>query len=221
MTSIDQSQDRRRRLLTAARTLFAARPYEKVTTTEIAKRAGVAYGLIAHHFENKHGLYLAVMKEIGAELAAEQDAPLTGDTLEDQLREALGRHVRYIDQNAAGFTAMMRGGLGTDPEFRSMLETLRWVGAARILHRLGVPDPPPATLRSAMRAWVAYFDELMLDRIETQALDLGDLVELAAAALKSTVAATLELDPEIRVRSDVHQLLHSRPATGSRLPARS
>ena len=39
--------DRRRRLVDAARALFAERPYDQVTTTAIAKRAGVAYGLLA------------------------------------------------------------------------------------------------------------------------------------------------------------------------------
>ena len=56
--------DRRQLIIDAARKLFASRPYDQVTTSEIAKNAGVAYGLIAHHFENKRGLYLAVMNEI-------------------------------------------------------------------------------------------------------------------------------------------------------------
>jgi AcrR family transcriptional regulator len=209
MTTIDPSPDRRRLLITAARTLFSSRPYERVTTTEIAKQAGVAYGLIAHHFKNKHGLYLAVMNDISAELAAEHDAPLEGDTLAGQLRNALTRHVHYIDQNAAGFTAMMRGGLGTDDDFRSMLDALRWAGAARILRAIGVPDPPPATLRSAMRAWVAYFDELMLDRIEQDSLTVENLVELAATALQASLATTLELDPEIHLLPEVDQLLRA------------
>src|SRR4029078_12048742 len=40
---------RRRQLIDTARALFTTRPYDQVTTTEIAKSAGVAYGLIAHH----------------------------------------------------------------------------------------------------------------------------------------------------------------------------
>jgi AcrR family transcriptional regulator len=210
MTTIDPSPDRRRLLIAAARTLFSSRGYEKVTTAEIARQAGVAYGLIAHHFQNKHGLYLAVMNDVSAELAAEHDAPLDGDTLREQLRNALTRHVRYIDHNAAGFTAMMRGGLGTDPDFQSMLDTLRWMGAARILRGLGAPDPPPDTLRSAMRAWVAYFDQLLLDRIERHSLSVDDLVELAATALHATLTTVLDRDPSLLMLSDVDELLRAR-----------
>jgi len=57
---------RRRQLIDAARALFSQRPYDQVTTGEIAQKAGVAYGLIAHHFENKRGLYIAVMNEMPA-----------------------------------------------------------------------------------------------------------------------------------------------------------
>ena len=41
--------DRRQRLIDPARELFAKHAYDQVTTSEIAKNAGVAYGLIAHH----------------------------------------------------------------------------------------------------------------------------------------------------------------------------
>ncbi|MDT5106573.1 MAG: hypothetical protein QOI25_4086, partial [Mycobacterium sp.] len=86
--------DRRRQLIDTARTLFAQRPYDQVTTSEIAKKAGVAYGLIAHHFDNKRGLYLAVMNDIASEISAVQlSPPPAGANLADQLRHALRSHI--------------------------------------------------------------------------------------------------------------------------------
>ncbi len=183
-------------LVQAARKLFAERSYEKVTTAEIAKVAGVAYGLIAHHFENKRGLYLAVMREIAYELSANQELPPHGNTLHEQIRHALTNHVTYIDRNATGFIAIMRGGLGADPEMRTMIDELRWNGAQRILRHLGVTDPVPTLLRTTMRGWVGYFDEIVIDRLEYHDINVPTLVELAATNLVTSLRTAIHLDPQ-------------------------
>jgi AcrR family transcriptional regulator len=200
--------DRRQRIITAARQLFVEQSYEKVTTSEVARRAGVAYGLIAHHFENKRGLYLAVMAEITGELAGFQDDP-RGDTPDEQLRDALTRHVAYIDKHAKGFAALMRGGLGSDPELRAMIDQLRWNGAMRILRRLGVDEPVPPVLRSTMRGWVGYFDEIMLDRLEQRDLDATVLVELAAANLITALRTAIRIDPPTGIDPNVMAVLEA------------
>ncbi|GAA3548474.1 hypothetical protein GCM10022222_35100 [Amycolatopsis ultiminotia] len=186
--------DRRGRLIDAARLLFSERPYEKVTTTEIARTADVAYGLIAHHFDNKRGLYLAVMKQIAAEITANHQKPPRGDTPLEQLHSALVEHITYIDRHASGFLAIMRGGLGADPDLRKLVDETRWAGALRVLHATGVTNPP-ATLRAALRGWVGYLDELMVDRIENRDLAITTLADLAAAALTATLQKVTTLDP--------------------------
>jgi AcrR family transcriptional regulator len=180
--------DRRQLIIDAARKLFASRPYDQVTTSEIAKNAGVAYGLIAHHFENKRGLYLAVMNEIAAEISAVQmTPPPEGASLLDHLRHALRNHIAYIDSYADSFVALMRGALGADAEHQAAIDKLRWLGAERILLTLGISEPVPAELRTAMRGWVGYLDEMMIDRITHRDVDAEILVELATATLVATL----------------------------------
>lgn len=202
--------DRRQRLVDTARRLFAERSYEQVTTTEIAKAAGVAYGLIAHHFNNKHGLYLSVMREIAQEITANQEKQPRGETLSEQLRTALTDHISYIDQHADGFLAIMRGGLGADPDLRALVDDLRWAGAARILHGLGITDPRP-TLRAAMRGWVGYLDELMIDRIQHRDLSISTLVELAAANLTTTLRTATALDPHADIDDSILDAIDQAP----------
>src|SRR5260370_9729680 len=102
--------DRRQLIIDAARKLFASRPYDQVTTSEIAKNAEVAYGLIAHHFENKRGLYLAVMNEIAVEIAAVQLTPPPHDaSVVDPPRDALRNPIAYIRSNYATFVAALPG----------------------------------------------------------------------------------------------------------------
>jgi len=190
--------DRRQLIIDAARNLFASRPYDQVTTSQIATNAGVAYGLIAHHFENKRGLYLAVMNEIAVEIAAVQLVPPPEDaSLVDQLRHALRNHIAYIDTYSDSFVALLRGALGADPEHQAAIERLRWIGAQRILLALGIVEPVPATLRTAMHGWVGYLDEMMIDRITHRDVDAEALIELAAAALIATLHTAAEIDQSI------------------------
>ncbi|WP_319446130.1 MULTISPECIES: TetR/AcrR family transcriptional regulator [unclassified Mycobacterium] len=202
--------DRRQQLIDTARALFAQRPYDQVTTTEIAKKAGVAYGLIAHHFENKRGLYLAVMNDIAGEIAAVQLTPPPANAdLADQLRHALRSHISYIDDYAESFVALVRGQLGSDPAQQNTIDELRWLGAQRILLAVGITEPISPVLRTAMRGWVGYLDEMMIDRINTGDVDREVLVELAAATLAATLQSAQTLDPSIDLAPPITKALNT------------
>jgi AcrR family transcriptional regulator len=56
--------DRRRRILTAALKEFTSRGYEAASTNAIAEAAGVAKGLLFHHFGNKEALFVAVFDDV-------------------------------------------------------------------------------------------------------------------------------------------------------------
>ncbi|WP_166905296.1 TetR/AcrR family transcriptional regulator [Mycobacterium sp. DL440] len=195
--------DRRQLIVDAARKQFATRPYDQVTTAQVAKDAGVAYGLIAHHFVNKRGLYLAVMKEIAEEIAAAQTAAAPpGSSLADRLRHALRSHIAHIDSYSESFVALLRGALGADPEHQSAVEQLRWLGAQRILLALGIVDPIAPILRTAMHGWIGFLDEMMIDRITHRDVDIDTLADLAAATLAVTLRTTATLDPSITYTSE-------------------
>jgi AcrR family transcriptional regulator len=200
--------DRRQALIDSGRKLFTTRPYDQVTTSEIAQNAGVAYGLIAHHFENKRGLYQAVLNEIAVEIADRQLAPPPeGASLADQLRHALRNHIAYIDTYADSFVAFVRGNLGSDADQQSAIDNLRWMGAQRVLFALGIVEPLPAVLRTAMRGWVGYLDEMTVDRITHGDIDIDTLVELAVAALFTTLRTTALLESSVSFAPSIQQTL--------------
>ncbi|MGA5544317.1 TetR/AcrR family transcriptional regulator [Mycobacterium sp. NPDC051198] len=203
MNAQAKSADRRQLIIDAARRLFATKPYDQVTTAQVAKDAGVAYGLIAHHFDHKRGLYLAVMNEIAEEIAAVQTAAASSDaSLAEQLRHALRSHIAHIDSYSDSFVALLHGALGADPEHQSAVEHLRWLGAQRILSALGIAEPVAPTLRTAMHGWIGFLDEMMIDRITHRDVDIEILVDLAAAALAVTLRTATTLDPAITYTSE-------------------
>ncbi|HWE92052.1 MAG TPA: helix-turn-helix domain-containing protein [Pseudonocardiaceae bacterium] len=190
-----RAPDRRALLVRAATELFGERAYDEVTTTEIARRAGVAYGLIAHHFTNKRGLYLATVRAGADRLRAMREAPPSGDTRAEQLHDVIDRYIGFVDRDAALFLSVMRGGQGSDPEVAEIVDRLRWESTENLLGAFGVTAPLPPLLRATTRGWIGYLDELIIDHLRHRDVPRAHLVELAAAALVAALRTATDLDP--------------------------
>jgi AcrR family transcriptional regulator len=61
----------RQALIAAARELFAERGYHGVSVRDVTAHAGVTRGALAHHFEDKEALFLAVFDAVEQELLAQ------------------------------------------------------------------------------------------------------------------------------------------------------
>ena len=61
--------DKKEKILDAALELFANEGYNAVSTSKIAKKAGVSEGLIFRHFEHKKGLLHAIMLDTETRLS--------------------------------------------------------------------------------------------------------------------------------------------------------
>lgn len=65
------SQEKHTKIVNAAMEVFAKHPYKKASTAEIAKKAGIAKGLLFHYFENKRSLYF-YLYDIGIEIISNE-----------------------------------------------------------------------------------------------------------------------------------------------------
>jgi len=87
--------ERRQALLDAARAVFLEKGYANATIDEVVARAGGSKATVYSLFENKEGLFAALVAEAAEELSAlVQTFPLDG-RLEDSLRD-FGRHYLEI-----------------------------------------------------------------------------------------------------------------------------
>jgi len=78
--------DKRRLILQAAVRVFARQGYEASPVGDVAREAGVAYGLVYHYFGSKDAVLEAVFREQwGRLLAAVALAEETGETAPEQL----------------------------------------------------------------------------------------------------------------------------------------
>ncbi len=87
-------------LLEAAREVFAARGLEGARVDDIARKAGVNKQLVYHYFENKDGLYAAVLEHVYSEIRhREQELDLSRFPAEEAMRRLVEFSFDYLAQH--------------------------------------------------------------------------------------------------------------------------
>src|SRR5947209_12145313 len=133
---LDHDQ-RRRQILDCARRLFSERNYASVSTSEIAREAGVARGLLHHYFGTKRDLYLEVVKTMMRMPSNPLPLQAPGRALETVIGESVDRWLEMLERNRGTWLAAIGGqGLGRDPEVEAILEQAREQAADRLIEAL-------------------------------------------------------------------------------------
>lgn len=150
-----EPDQRMAQIMRVARKLFGESPYEAVSTTDIAREAGVARGLVNHYFGGKRGLYLAVVRQLVTAPAPIADE-LPNSTVERRITVLIDRWLDLVERNASMWlTAIGSEAAGRDPQIDEMLFqgdeiATDWVIQAA---RLTEADECKQELRAAVRAF--------------------------------------------------------------------
>jgi AcrR family transcriptional regulator len=177
--------ERRAQLVTLGIDLFAARAYDEVSIDELARAAGISKGLLYHYFPTKRDFYIATVQE-----ASRQLLELTATSAElpplDRLRGGLDAYLDYVDAHALAYTALMRGGVGSDPEVSRIIDDTRTKMCDRLL--LEIPDVTPTPIiRTAVRGWLGFCEATSLDWIERRAVGRPQIRDLMLEVLLATI----------------------------------
>ena len=183
-----EADDRREQIVAAARTLFAQRPYDSVSTGDIAARAGTTRTNIHYHFNTKRDLFLAVVEQfsrIPATITPDgQDLPAI--TVVDRV---LGRWLDAVERNSDVFLTMLHASSSQDPEVSGVLGTSMRAWETRITTLVGIDASNPAhramarsfqgMVTAATSEWLVH-DQL--DKASVHALLTHTLVAVGDAA---------------------------------------
>ena len=180
------AEETRRKLLAAGMDQFSRRAYSEVTVGDIASAAGVSHGLLAHHFEGKHGLYLEVLHEANEQLRIAQATDPTNPP-GARIRQRLRGHLDYLCENADLALNLILPGASAGPEAWDAFEAARWKGIGELCALLGL-DPARPAVRLAMRSYVGSSDQLAVQWLSTGRRYTSDqvveaLLDLLAGAL--------------------------------------
>jgi AcrR family transcriptional regulator len=153
-----EPDQRRAQILACARRLFGERPYDAVSTTELAKQSGVARGLINHYFGTKRELYLEVIRELTffPEFAVER---LAHGSIQQRAEASMARFLDVIERNRSMWlTTSGTGGYGRDPDVEQILQEADEIAADRMLETVGLAAI--AEGREELRAMIRAFSGL-------------------------------------------------------------
>ncbi|MEV0901491.1 TetR/AcrR family transcriptional regulator [Actinoplanes sp. NPDC049802] len=145
---------RREQILSVAIRHFGSRPYAEVSTTDVARDAGVARGLVNHYFGTKKDLYLEVVRvmltvpEVALEQLPEGDLPERADSIVGYFLDVVSRH------STSWLAATGAGGMAGDADVKQVIAEAVDVAAAGVLRAVGMGDDPSPALRAMSRSYV-------------------------------------------------------------------
>jgi AcrR family transcriptional regulator len=186
--------DRRADLLDLGRELFVNHAYDKLSIDEIAARAGVAKGLLYYYFGSKRGYYVAVVEAAAAELR-ERSATDPDDAPAVRVAAGIDAHLRYIEQHADGWRALVSGGVGADGEIRAIVDRERAHQLGLIAQTLVPGRQPPPALRAALEGWMSFLEGVSLDWLAKRDLERDAVRDLLVHALAGALASAQAVDP--------------------------
>ena len=190
-----QVDERRAQLLELGLQLFSERSYDELSVDDIARAAGISKGLLYHYFPSKRDYYVEVVRR-AAGLLLERTEVAAVDVSEASLHHGLDAYLDFVEQHARSYVALVRGGIGSDPEVVKLLEDTRRTIAERILSRISSEQPPPL-LRAALRGWIGLVEAASLDWLERRDVSREQLRELLAQMLLAALVAAGATLPEL------------------------
>jgi AcrR family transcriptional regulator len=194
-TRLDPSA-RRAQLVELGLQMLSTRSLDDLAIEDIAAAAGISRGLLFHYFPSKRDYREAVVRAAADDLLAHA-IPSPDVPVAERLRAGIVAYVDYVSDNRDGYVSMLRGAAGGDPGLRQVFDETRSAIVANILDQIAelAAAEPPERVRLAVRGWVAYGEEVVLDWLSdhTSELDrptVADLLEQALLALVASAAAS-------------------------------
>ena len=185
------ADEKPRRILDAAVRVFAAQGYDASRVADVAREAGVAYGLVYHYYESKEAVLEAVFREAwGRLLAAVALAEQTGADASEQL-ELVVKIVLRAWRDDPDLVRLLVREVTRNPHIQDELDEIGQAFASleRMVRRGQADGRFRADLDAKLAAWMLYgaLEEVLTGWV------LGQLPDDAAAvsAAEREVTATM------------------------------
>ncbi|HWD61174.1 MAG TPA: TetR/AcrR family transcriptional regulator [Humibacter sp.] len=160
-------EDRRAQLVALGVAALADRPLDALNVEDLSAQAGVSRGLLFYYFDSKQGFHREVVRAARDGMLNATEPQLDLPPLE-RLHTTLAKIVDFVREHRSTFVSLVHGVASGDREVRAVVEEAEQIQTERVIaafDELGVPSS--RMLRVALRAWVAFAEQALVD---------GDLV---------------------------------------------
>lgn len=181
---------RREQILECAMRLFGERPYASVSTTDIAREAGVARGLLNHYFGTKRDLYLEVVRTL-VRLPDLDAAIVATGPLKTRVQRSVEWFLDVVSVHALAFVAVTGAeGVGDDPEIERILAAADDAAARKVLETVGL-SADVAEHRAVVRAYGGLVKAAVREWVRAETLTREQVQLLLSQALITIVRDVL------------------------------
>ena len=187
------TEEKRRQILDAAVRVFARTGYHDSRVGDIAKDAGVAYGLVYHYFESKDAVLEAVFREAwGRLLGAINEVERSKQPAPEQLR-LVTKIVLRTWRDDPDLVRLLVREITRSPHLQREIDEIAEAFAAleRIVAHGQREGTIRATLDARLAAWMLYgaLEEILTGWVLGQLRDTPDDVVAAERAVADTLVA--------------------------------
>jgi AcrR family transcriptional regulator len=179
--------ERRTQILESARQLFAERPYDEISTTDIAQGAGVTRGLLYHYFPRKRDIYIEVVRQAAASLPA-LFQPRHGMPAAAAAAANIEDFLDFVERNREVWLAAVNGGIGRDAEAEAIVDHAREAIVDRILRRPKGAAKRSAAERFVARSYLGLVEAACREWLQHGRADRADVHRIASRALPRLLA---------------------------------
>ena len=186
------SDSRREHLLRAGVELLRTRTPDEISIDAVARHAGISRGLLYHYFEDKDAFVVAVLEQASEELrlALRPDPRLSGA---DQIAAGIDAFIAFAEAHAAGFRAVLTGGVANRRVAAVVDETRERDLAgfvAAIAAATGRPEGADGdVLRVALHAHMHFMEGAVVRWLSRGEITREELPALILGSLEGTIAA--------------------------------
>jgi AcrR family transcriptional regulator len=189
---------RREQILVCAIRLFGDRPYPAVSTTDIARAAGVARGLINHYFGTKRDLYLEVVRRMVTIPSTPPQVSSSG-SLEERIDASVSWFLDRVLRNSKTWLVAV-GGVGHDADVERILAEADELAADRVLEFVDLADVRDhrEQLRAMIRAYAGMVKAAGREWLLGEHLNRDQVHTLLTSTLLTLVRDTF---PKVALRA--------------------
>jgi AcrR family transcriptional regulator len=184
---------RREQLLRAGVELLRVRTPDEISVDDVARRAGISRGLLYHYFADKDAFVVAVLEQASEELrqAIRATSELSG---RERIEAAIDAFIAYAEAHAAGFRAVLTGGVA-NRNVAALIERTRERDLQAFVAGVAdmTPDPESARgsriLRAALHAHMHFMEGAIVRWLARREITREQLRDLILRALYGTLSA--------------------------------
>ncbi|NRQ37138.1 TetR/AcrR family transcriptional regulator [Nonomuraea sp. NN258] len=182
--------------MAAALELFSTRDAEDVSIDDVASAAGASRALVYHYFGGKQELYVAALRSAAEQLESRL-RPQEGGRPLDELAAGLKRYFDFVEEHAAGFAALLRGGPANRAgEVGEIVDGVRRRLFLLIQKQMRVEEPSPV-LRTTLRSWIASVETAGLDWLEHRDVERPVLEKMLVDHMVALLGVAANYDGDV------------------------